>query len=176
MKITLEMISRDLAIKFPEIITTPAFDALTKLGRLRATKDIGVDIEMLQRDYKIAMQKTPHIVIIDDLTDDHVPTEEEKAKVLFWYNKCFPEKATPKSKAPVEETTRQPEPPAVVPAASVAQDASASPDVSLQAAFVVDVKKLGPPEDMHIPPGTIIKLNKDKEIPDFLKEALKGIK
>ena len=164
------MISRDLAIKFPEIITTPAYIALKKLGTLRSTKELGIDIDMLQRDYKAAMRKID-VVIIDDLEDDHPATEAEKAKLLYWYNKCFPETPKAKATAPVEETTRQPEPPAVVPAASVAQDASASPDVSLQAGVEVGVASLcSLCRTFHVE-GPCPK----PEIPDFLKEALKGI-
>ena len=146
MKVTLEIIARDLAIKFPEIIKTPAFIALSKLGSLRSTKDLGVDLEMLQKDYKLAM---------------------------------LPEKAT--SKAPVEETTRQPEPPAAVQAAPIAQAASASPDVSLQAAVEVGVASLCSlcktfhKYGVSCPPGSVIKGEKG-ELPAFLKEALKGIK
>ena len=52
MKVTIEMIADALGRMYPEITVTYAFRTLAKLGELRSTKDIGIEVQILQKTFK----------------------------------------------------------------------------------------------------------------------------
>lgn len=51
MKVTLELIADSLAKMYPEAMHTYAGKALAKLGQLRTTKDIGLEVQILQKTF-----------------------------------------------------------------------------------------------------------------------------